>query len=418
MRVAIFDPQPRIGGGTQFALHTAAGFAALGHEVKTVAFTKSGRPMKNWGSTEAQPYKSLFWHPTVPEIVAHIDDAKVVFDSFDLIFLAEPLCHPQVAAANASLDIPIYQWALSRTKTPFVTHLHNPTYRDKEIEAIEELFDLENFTGFTKTRDCFEQYGWRGPCKVTGALPYVPKYDIKAPALKFQRFGYTGRFCYNKGLAYYPLVAFRLLNHWAVDIHGACFTLRGPCLTFLMAEALEQLLGYKVELHIPAEEREKLGDKNPVMKPFPWTAARPDSVIRYHGPYHPDLPAERFATFSVFAALTISSFQRTMFEYTTLENMDLGALGVISMAQYSEIAKNFAVNWVKITDLGSHLTPKVIENKDVINSAAAIGDAVNDAAEAIENGRCEEAVQVNRAALRKYHDPKITAQAILDVASM
>jgi len=421
MKIAVFDPQPRIGGGTQFALHTAEGFRRLGHEVQTVAFTKSGRKMKYWGAAEAQNYKSLFWHPTCPEIVAHIDDCKEVLNSFDLIFLVEPVCHPQVAAAKRDLDFPLYQYALMKTKTRWVTHLHNPQYRDNEIEAMDSMFELKNFAGFTMTRPCFNSYPFKvinAPKIVTGALPYALRPGPVCPARHCKRLGYTGRISFNKGLTYYLLAADSLPIPWTVDVWGACFTTRPPCLTFMMAEALEELLGYKIEWEIPEEDQAKAA-RAKIGKPYPFTATKDEAVIRYRGAYHPDLPTERFMTFSIFAALTIPSFQRTMFEYTTLENLENGAMCIASSYQQSEITSNFNVLWLnKPAPLGSHLSRNVVNDEAVQSTTDEFVQMIHYAIELIDKGHHRKMVADNRAALMKYNDPCLTAQAIIDVSKL
>jgi hypothetical protein len=137
MRVAVFEPYPRMCGVSTWTWHAAQGFRDLGHHCDVVTFTKSGKPRKTTsirrdGVTFAMGWQ--WWHEAA-DVTAKFDDAPSVLDKYDLVVLNEPKNGTADRDAAREQRLPEYIEALSRTQTPWMTILHAPQYDPKRAQA-------------------------------------------------------------------------------------------------------------------------------------------------------------------------------------------------------------------------------------------------------------------------------------------
>lgn len=338
MRVAIFEPQMRLCGVTAYDFHLAAGFRALGHHCDVVTFTKSGKAAKH-----GTPRTGWQWWITPPDVVAKIDSAVEVLDTYDLIVLNEP--------KNGTLDRrsikegtkPYYILALTQTRTPWMTVLHDTRYTDSIAPYLHECLTAGPFTGVSIQHqyNCYEMNAKElgGLLRVVQPWPWLP-YE-RAPAAteevtRLARFGILGRIAANKGQPTLMSIADELPPGWEVLVAGNEPGGMGACVTYLAWEGLTRTRGWtgfrEGNGKRPANDEANIGGDPPPadvfnygdkLKCWPFYVRKGQNAIRYIGPYEDGVETLRSCAVSV--NLTSPDFSRTL-EYTTLEAIDAGCV--------------------------------------------------------------------------------------------
>lgn len=326
MRVALFEPTPRVCGPVTSLLHLKEGFRRLGHTAEFVTFMKSGKPRASWGvsaeriaaekETTGSSLLGCGWTQQMPDRIEKHKDAVAVLDEYDLIILAEPkgvVQDKEPAREYMKIDTPYYiQW-LHATKTPWTTALHGPQYNFKRARWLKELFESPTWVGrgvtygrwldFTQSDEMgvLKQFEWEPM-----PLPFVPSRELIPGEPPRDSVGITGRMTPNKGpgvVAFLPLCIDVDVSLW-----GACAKGQGPSFSYDIWEKLAMAGGTQLWRGGP--------NKHTPLNPFPWEVEANGRRIRYYGNY---VGNEPFATLWVHCNLTSPKFSGGLVEFATLE---------------------------------------------------------------------------------------------------
>lgn len=417
MKIAIYEPDPRVCGPSAWVGHMRTGFSRLGHEVHTVAATKSGRVHSHWGNVKPGGK----WWSTTPDVVVRMDELHNEFDKYDLILLPEPkvpLADKDARKAREAGDenaLPFYIQALSKTKTPFTTALHGNPYNDSNSPFAGEVLALPNFTGtiightapLRTVSDVIAQYP-----QVDIPLPYTTRVDVDAPFPVNRTVGITGRFMFNKGSHVLGLAGQYLPPDVTVEIWGSCSTGRGPSLTFNLYEVLKPLAGmnYKRYHNGKGQDHPKANEDGNIVQPFPFDV-RPEggALVRYLGNY-----TDAVATcgrFMVHTNLTADRYTSGM-EFSTMEALDAGSLCITQDNVSSDPAYRTLVMHGWTGPAGSVKTAfekKADETKQVAEKVMEVFDYFS-----VNPKVHEEVVRHNRQALRNTCAPELVASRVLN----
>lgn len=439
MRIAIYEPHPRVAGPVVWAQHLKQGFIALGHECDLVSVTRSGRPSKRWGPGTGQVNRGWAWSKLIPDHTVKGDDAGVFFDGYDLIILTEPKSspfdrwalkvrgekgvfaerHPERQDKNAEA---LYITWLRETSTPWTSALHGPQYQVARAPFLRDLLQLPNFTGHLMTTvDAFADTDSTGSLRACGvhefsALPYVPTLPLDAPTPQRRAFGMLGRVVGNKGSQLLAHSVEDLPAGWNVEIHGAGAIGSGPSFTYRLYSTMKSR-GFEGTL--------EGGDYSPAgklraLKPEKWAVKSPESgrYVSYWGPYEDTVGTA--GRFGVHVNLTESKFSYGMIEFVGLEAMDAGCLGIypshiLGAAPY------------ECFELKTFVSPPAIRsdhNKPGTDYLYTAGldprvypELITRAREAVdlfESPAKLDVIQYNRQVIRDYHDPALLARRFLE----
>jgi hypothetical protein len=412
VKVAIFEPDPRVCGPSAWVSHMKNGFERLGHEAYTVAATKSGRTHSHWGNVKPG---GKWWMKT-PDVVTRMDSLHHEFDRYDLILLPEPKVPLADKLAQKADDgsMPFYIEALSKTRTPFTTALHGNPYNDKNSPYAGEVLSLPNFTGtiightapLRTVSEAIAQYP-----QVDIPLPYTTTVDVDAAFPRNRTVGITGRFMFNKGSHIIGLAGQYLPPDVTVEIWGSCSTGRGPNLTFNLYEVLKPLAGknYK-RYHNSDMNHPKANEDGNIVQPFPYDV-RPDggALVRYLGNYTDAV--EVCGRLMVHTNLTADRYTSGM-EYSTMEAMDAGSLCITQDNVSSDPAYRTLVMKGWNGPAGSVKTAfekRPEETKQVADKVMEVFDYF----EANEDAH-RDVVRHNRQALRDNCSPELVVKRVLD----
>src|SRR5262245_47341369 len=161
MKIAIYEPEPRICGPDTWADALRWGFRELGHDCSIVTFTKSGKRSPAWGRVEPDKSSSLSCAMTVDRVEKY-DDAGKVLDGYNLVILTDlkTATRDNETLKDPFLDRPKYIDVLEATKTKWTSAMHGRWYwaaPDPTPEGLQEksgspflhdLLNLKNFSGF------------------------------------------------------------------------------------------------------------------------------------------------------------------------------------------------------------------------------------------------------------------------------
>jgi len=441
MKVAVYDPHPRICGVTIWGEHLRDGFRRLGHECDFVTVTKSGKPsvcykpdyLENQRG-KAYADKGILWYWKEPDRIGKLNDVSQFFNAYDLIVLVEPTCPPQDKQAKANLDIATYHWALKQTLTPWVTHVHGPYYTGFTDE-IYDNFALPNFRGFGYFKDWdvshkpFVDLKEKYPHVSVPVIPYTAKRKVDDPICYKKSLSYTGRIEIVKGLNYLMFAADHLPADWRLDMWGAATVSRSPSVAHRLAEGL-QAMGFEVKFvydegALAAIERGKV----PVLKAFPWSATKEEHVVEYHGAYQMhDLhridyhsPEPKPFCEMLHTGVTSPTFNQGILETTSLEAIDAGSYGIYSDCQLSKETADFDCVWLENhRPLPGNLDqlPKMVKEDDTwAEQVRDFLDCVDEALTVAGDKRAfEKAVRHNRRVLQHRNDPANCAKIFLKLA--
>ena len=408
MKIAIFEPEPRVCGPLTWAGHLKSGMEELGHEVKTVSPTKSGRSRTSWGS----PKPGGRWWSSAPDLVPKISDAPRVFDDFDLVVLPEPKSMTSDKPAAKAGVVPWYVETLRATKTRFTTALHGNTYNEKTAPYALEILGLDNFCGVLFNHDTLAHEASEEIRKhkiVDLALPYRARVDIDAAFPRDKTVGCSGRFMFNKGSHVVGLAGQHLDPDVTVEVWGSCSTGLGPSLTYTLFEVLKPMakIGQCVRYNNTGDP--ELDGNN--VQPFTFDVRVKDrALVRYLGNYTD--PVAICGRLTVHVNLTSTKYANGI-EYTTLEALDAGSLCVTPPhCSEPDILRTLVIDgWVNSP--GS-VKAAVTKPEPVKHAAVTIEKALS----FLERPESEhrQVVEFNRERIRTKWNPREVAETMIGEA--
>lgn len=439
-RVAVVEPFFRTSGVTTYAHHLAEGFRRAGCDVELLTFTLSGRERAGDTSSrraDGQVKSGWQWSPYKAERVLPWSEAARAFDEFDLVFLNEPRCAPldkrgmrrlgkgdiklgRQKVADHDLeysDVPDYIRALSESKTPWATCMHDPGYGPKLAPFLPQLMELAPPSLIMAHRPGSVESGqWAATeaatlirVETTPHLPYASR-PVKNTAGRVV--GMTGRYINNKGQpTIIGLAAEGLLpprpkgSQWRVAVGGASPLGAGPNHTFLSFESLTQRYG------LPGERQ---GNGN-VTTGDPWAVYSQEGplLVSYDGPYD-DAVEYSAREHAVHVNATEVGFAGAgSLEYADLEAVDAGCLLVVP--EHRNVDGAYVARSYELSQcLNAELHPITERRRATLES---LSRAVSDAALSWEDERdLEQAVEMNLATMWERSDPAAYARKVLEGA--
>lgn len=429
MRIAVYEPLPRTCGVTAWAFNLAHGFRELGHDCNVVSFTRSGRPRSTRDKRGAARLGWQWWHDE-PDVVGKLEDAGDVLDGYDLIVLNEPKNGTLDSDAKRAKEVPNYIQVLQRTRTPWISALHDArSYDSVRAPHLEHTVRSGNFTGtLIECRPgAYTNASWAldGYVKQLQPWPWLPyrQRGLQEDVPRERVIGMGGRITPHKGFPAFAYTAAQFPSTWQARLFGPEPGGMGASFTFRLYEALvrhHQWTGFRAgnpdnfDGSKQRDEDREINNWGSVNAAWPWQLERFGHHLLYDGGY---LDAVRtWARCAVGIQLSTDEVVTT-FEYTTLEAIDAGCLLILPNYYGKDtqgVAGDFDIEW--LTSYGkvpASLTGKrgiVWEDKAAPWEVRA---AVHRAAERIESGDFDR--NANRGALTTYHDPQHLAGKILEI---
>jgi hypothetical protein len=399
--------------------------------VDLVTFTLSGK--KRAGTTSSRgpsgKVKSGWqWSPYEAAFTQSWREAKDTFDGYDFIFLNEPRCAPLDKRAMRKIgkgeivvgrkrvadhdieysDVPEYIQALSESKTPWGTCMHDPGYTQFLAPFLPQMFELAQPSVIMTHRPqsiesaawAFAEAGASDAHEVqTMHLPYVSRPVTNTAD---QTFGMLGRYINNKGQpTLFGLGALQMIPEgWGIAIGGASPLGIGPNHTFLTFESLTQRYGF-------TGARE--GNQN-VTTGDPWKVTGPRD-IRYDGPYD-DAVEYSARSHAVHVNATELGFSGAgSLEYVDLEAVDAGCLLVVPAHRNSDDA--YAVRYYELSKcLNAEMHPITPPREETLRSLqVACRESTFDWYDEAERARIRD---FNLSVLRERSDPRTYAELVLN----
>jgi len=413
MKVAIFEPEPRVCGPLSWAFHVKSGLLALGHSCDIISSTKSGKSRVSWGTEKPG---ARWWLKPMDRVEKDANVASVL-DEYDLVILPE-IRNPSKDKEAAKLEdgtLPVYVDALRKLKKArWTTSLHGNKYLDKDMPFIEALLEAPTIGNTLVTlswdsvesNDLFKEMSW-----VKCHLPYAPTYSPDSDVMpeNLRTVGATGRFIYNKGQHLVCMAGGLLPEDVTVEVWGACSIGPSPSPTYIVYETLTQKMGWTGQRygHDPKDENDPAGGN--IIQPFKWDARLDGhALVRYLGNY--STPVQTAGRMAVHTNLTSSSFSGDLVEFSTLEAMDAGALSIVPK-HLSDPEFDAYV----LPTFGVALSiPKVLKDMSTVNE---VGEAMLTMLETAQDPkRREEIVRHNRSVLQTRNDPRKVAQVLIESA--
>jgi hypothetical protein len=339
MKIAIYEPDPRICGPGTWAQNLRRGFLMLGHECDLVAFNNSGKRSPRWGRVERS--KGSTMSSTLdPTRVDKLANAGAVLDEYDLVVLTDLKTPPadNAALTNPMLDEPTYVTALRATRTRWTSAMHERWYYARPHDAVPpglsewsgapflySLLDLPNFSGFLMAHSAdFDKYSerLRGVRKTLMPLPYLLSATDEQAAQERPAettMATIGRMIPTKHRhVICEMLTRGVLKHTTALFGGTCCCTHGPSETYMIQERLVER-GWTSDW----------GDDG-VRKTKPFRAELPghDNVIQYLGAYQ--TPWEVLQHAHVHVGITDCDFSGGLLEFATLEAIDHGCVPVIT----------------------------------------------------------------------------------------
>lgn len=418
MKIAIFEPDPRVCGPLSWAGHLQTGFRALGHQCDIVSATKSGRKPAHWGNVKTGGK----WWATAPDVITKMAELYKTLHDYDFIILPEPKSPladklSMKAAKNdgGPMEVPWYVVQLIWSQKPFTTALHGNSYAEKGAPFARTLFNAANFTGklIVHSKD-----SWTSDPLIQSipgvelVLPYAPRNDIDAGFPRMKTVGCTGRFMFNKGSHIVGLAGQHLDPDTTVEIWGSCSVGRGPNLTFNLYEVIKPMAvpGQYIRHHNSDPNHPKANEDGNIVQPFLYDVRIKDhALVRYLGNYVD--PVGTCARLGVHVDLTAKKYSGGLVEFVTLEAMDAGSV-CITPPHVSDPAnfRTLVLDWF-VNPPGS-VTSAVKDPDTTLRVATAIKQALSFQDQPYEVHR--DLVRHNRESVRRVNDPKVIAERVLE----
>lgn len=418
MKIAVFEPYPRLCGVTTWAFNVVHGFRSLGYDTDVVTFTVSGRTRAIRGKSGG-PRLTWQWYPEAPDVTAKWTDAADVLKQYDLIVLNEPKNGPLDREAQQSESRPLYIDALEHAGVPWTTAIHDVrSYDSNRAPFLHQCFRARGFTGFlVQCRPgAFDSARYAMDPHVNKVLtwpwlPYRRKWTYEEYGGKRLRLATMGtRVTNHKGFTSFVDVADDSLpTNWGVELFGAESGGTGPCHTYVVYEALARNHGWRGERLGNGTQMDEIGNMASVQSPYRWHLEQDGHHIRYTGPYLDVLePWSRAAI-----AIHLSTDQVvTTLEYATLESMDAGCYPIWP-AYYTRDSLDVPYVAINLHEykLGSGIRKKTIQWNDPPTARMELVKALQSAVDVIESGGWDP--EINWRVIDQYHDPAHLADAIL-----
>jgi len=416
MKIAIYEPDPRICGPDTWAQMLQRGFLELQHECDIVTFNKSGRYSPAWGRLERAKSSSMSC-ALKPTRCEKQERAGQVLDEYDLIVLTDvKTATCDNAARKADECWPTYVETLSETSTRFTSALHGRWYfAPHEVpeglsEAsgspfIEDLLSLENFSGFLIAHasdfDRYCQALRHVKNKVLLPLPYISSCsdEMAFASRPVDTMCCIGRMIPTKHRHLINECMTRgMLQGWEAEYGGACVCTHGPSETYCMTEQLEER-GWTTDWGDDGVRK---------TKPFKATHAGTHNTIYYAGCY--EHPREVCCFSRAHVGITDCDFSGGLLEFATLEAMDCGCVATVTepfRPHYRPAAYELAV-WTE--SIRSLTYKRCLLASD--GFYADLAETIRSAADRWSR----ELVCNNREAIRQLHYPTIHARTFIEGA--
>jgi len=427
MKIAIYEPDPRICGPDSWAQALKAGFIALGHTVHTVSFTKSGKPRAKWGRVVQWESSSSSCKMTIDKCAA-IDDAGDLLDQYDLIVLTDVKTptHDKPAFKEGLL-YPEYIEVLMQTSTPFTSALHGK-WQFLEWETpqgmtavqgspfLDTLVGLDNFSGFLlRHGDHFMEHTDALDDVDTELmpLPFVPHAVLDLSLKNRRTMATLGRVIPTKHRCFLNYVIDSLMSNVDCVYAGGCGLANGPSYTFV---TFEQLLEFGWDgvwngEPISYDEADCIVLHNSGTRSTkPWVATSKDRRVEYRGAYFE--PADVLYDAVVHVGITCSRFSGGLLEFSTLEAIDCGLLPIVSRPFVPDAGGDFHLEVIEHAFVGSPV-PKSVPR---IPELERISTLTHNAIERAFSAWHVELVKHNRHVLTTHHDPKRHAKLFIERA--
>jgi hypothetical protein len=409
VKVAIYEPEPRICGPMTCAYHLQAGFQALGHECDVITFTKSGKPSITWGSMR----QHIRWYRRAPDVTEKYADSREVLSRYNLVILSDVrtiLQDKEALKGTGAIvkDKPDYLAVLAGARTKFTTAVHGNFYPPSEVQFAAELFALPNFTGsaitFAPRAPDASAHVWPDVKWVNTPLPYNMLSEANDDSVSpGKAAGITGRFIPNKGHGLLGLAAGLGLVDGDVELWGACSVGAGPSQSYRVFEFLTKELGLAGTRAGNEPDTVSGGD---IIRPHPWQVAGPAGLVSYKGGYEdPIIACWRLA---VHCDLTAATFSHGM-EFSQFESIDAGCGQV-------------AVESMWYPEFAGEVIPaiQVISGEKKLNGTEAGRAILNTVSDAVNKAKSKSPVlrrveaRHNRMALAEVCKPATAAQKFLE----
>jgi hypothetical protein len=332
VRVAIFEPHPRLCGVTAWAFHLREGFRFLGHECDVVSFTTGGKARRAGGDRANGWY---WWHVEPDRNDTWLKAGKVL-DEYDLIVLNEPKNGTEDRAAQRLGIDPFYIGALRRTKTPWTTALYAPQYDPNRTPYMDHCLDAGNFTGLVieQAPGAYESgiHVFEGRVKKRLFWPWFPYVvnPIREDVQRERKVLLAGRSTAVKGGSGLAAVAEELPDGWTVELAGSESGGQGACYSYVLYQALTEKhgwVGMRTDRRGREHKSDAYGNQADKTASHPWFVSKGGRVIRYTGAFND--PIGLWSGAAIAVNLTAKSFS-TSIEFTHLESMDAGCLPVMT----------------------------------------------------------------------------------------
>jgi hypothetical protein len=443
MRIAIYDPAPRVCGPSAWCWHLKAGVEALGHEADVVSSTASGKPRARWQRAEVTFHgvRDGCDFARMPDVVVRHDELPDVLNGYHRVVLAELRCPPQDKNV-VGRGVPLYVAVMRKCRRRWTSYLHGPM--DVELPYLAELLDAGRFTGklLSLHEDLYDlpRYGglFGGVERRTVPLPFVRRRRVGSIP-EARTIGMLGRLTGVKGQqAMFAMAAF-MPRGTRVEAWGACAIGKGPRESWLLAMML-RYLGWDVEVQLSKEYCAKFmpsfvtsGDwqyvdmeailkhvtRRPAQRPYLWRARRSGVEAAYRGAYPLGDPRAALSEMGVGVSITASSFARWV-EFTCLEYVDAGLLivGARHLMTSSRLAyipvdaERFPV--VRRED---HAMAERPLTKGYVAELRSLKTAMLAAVEQVGSSTHREMAEHNWDVLRKDHSPARFAERMLECLS-
>jgi hypothetical protein len=421
MRIAIFEPEPRVCGPMAWAYHLRDGFRENGHEADVVTFTRSGKARSVWGEGNMRP--GIRWWGRSPDVVGRLRDAGYVLDQYDRIVLTDvrTVMQDKEAAKGKSYldpDTPEYLNVLAATQTPFIFALHGNNYPPSEVPYVKDLLTRPNFLGtavtHSPTSPNLSRHLWPDVDFTVSPLPYrmqtEPDSHLLAGHATNDVVGITGRYITTKGHHALGMAAALDLMPSAdrVQLWGASSLSLAASATYKTFEAMVlgkplSLPGIRHGVIKPGERTETGGD---VIRPYLWEVTAPGGTqIEYKGGYESGFDACR--NLDVHVDLTASEFSDGM-EYSQFEAIDAGCMQVSVSSMWSDDFEGRALESVPSWPGESKLANQPAWHEVL----EGIGEAVEEIL-TLNTAQRRTIAQRNRTVLATKHAPKAVARTFL-----
>jgi hypothetical protein len=410
VRVAIYEPYPRVGGSIIWSRHAQAGLHALGHSCDVVASTKSGKTPVLWKTDAIDKWQTVGnrWAQFTPDVVVKQSDLFETLRGYDLVILPDAwsvLHDNRAAKAGVEPDYLTLLGDLGRVGVPWTTVLHGTASTYATAKFTDRLFHAT--PGFSRSLLTHFAVPSELPERFNGLtlnpvpLPYAPVHDLDGPFYQGLRIGMTGRLVPIKGAHLLVGAVDReaVPFYWSVDLAGGADVGYGDSYSHQLWRALTTHGWDDASVDSP--------NANP-KRALPWKAFKTHRpIVRYTGAYRHGVDVASQLT--VHATLTNASLT-SFTEYATLEAIDAGCV-VVAPARH--VDRRYHA--VLVHELGKTTLRGIFDESSTVSPvvervANALQVAVRHAEDPVT--RSEDYALYNRRVLREIQDPA-TVMAVL-----